>query len=165
MSLGVLTVTCARRAVGRDFGHGRQNEKAPRSCDRGAFRVASDYGARLLREPADGEAVAQAHAARAGNSGQRISQRGEVRHVQAADINPRGASRYDHHPLGDAQDDGEQLGAPLRRLLLGVVQRRQRATLRAAKAIEVEQHRCGHKRPGETAAPGFVSARDVPESK
>ena len=47
-------------------------------------------------------------------------------------------------------------------VLLGVVQRTQRAQLAGRQRRVVEQHRRGDERPGETAPPGLVGAGDEP---
>ena len=64
----------------------------------------------------------------------RVAERGEVRHVQAAGVDPGRAARHDRDLRGDAQDHREQLGARLGRLLLGVVERAERTDLGRARS-------------------------------
>ena len=63
----------------------------------------------LVAEVADREAVGQADAAGARDLQQRVAQRGEVRHVQAAGVDPAHAARDDDGLRRGAQDDRVQL--------------------------------------------------------
>ena len=50
-------------------------------------------------------------------------------------------------------------------VLLGVVERAERAQLARRQRVVVEQHRGGDERPGEAAAPGLVGAGDEPHAE
>ena len=85
-------------------------------------------------------------------------QRREVRHVQPALVDPAHAARRHRDLGGDPQDARVELLAPLLGVLLGVVQRGQRPQVGQPDPLVVEQHRGGHQRPGQAAAPGLVGA-------
>jgi hypothetical protein len=85
-----------------------------------------------VAEVADREAVAQAHATRAGDALKGVAKRGEVGDVQATRVDARRAAGDDHDACGDSEDDRHELGATLGRLLLGVVEGPKRPNFGAA---------------------------------
>ncbi len=85
-----------------------------------------------VTERGDREAVAQAQAARAGDPPQRIGERLEVRHVQAAGVDAGRAAGDDRDAHREADDHRIQRGAAGGVVLLGVVQRPRAAARRPA---------------------------------
>jgi hypothetical protein len=82
--------------------------------------------------------------------------------VQAARVDARRAAGDDRGLGRDAQDDRKQLRAALGRVLLGVVQRPERADVAGRQALEVEQDRGRDERPRQAATsslvgPGYVT--------
>jgi hypothetical protein len=127
--------------------------------------VAVDDRALLEAEVRDGEAVGQADAV-----GPRDPQSASRSAARFVTCRPRSSmprtQREDHDGLlGRAQDDRVQRLAHLRRVLLGVVERRQRPALGERQRFDVEQDRRRDQRAGQAAAPGLVGARDVPEAQ
>ena len=95
---------------------------------------------------------------------ERVAQRGEVRPVQAAPVDPARAARDDAtRPRCAGRAERAPRGP--RRVLLGVVERAERADVAHAEALEVEQHRRGDERAGEAAAPGLVGAGDEADAE
>ena len=85
--------------------------------------------------------------------------------MQAAVVDAAHAARDDDRLLGRAHDDRVQRRPHLGRVLLGVVQHRERAPLGERERLHVEQHGRGDQWAGEAAAPGLVGARDVPKAQ
>ena len=136
-------------AVARDLGdHGGGG-------DRGARRVAADDLALLEAGRRHREAVRQADAALDADAAQGVRQRRQVRHVQPALVDPAHAARRDRDLGRGAQDARVELLAPLRGVLLGVVERGQRAQVgqrRAARSRTAPRPRPAA-RPGSRARP------------
>ena len=85
--------------------------------------------------------------------------------MQPARVDPAHAARHHDDPGGAAHDERVELLARLRGVLLGVVQRSQRAQLARGERVVVEQHAGRDQRPGEAAAPGLVGAGDEAEAE
>ena len=84
----------------------------------------------------------------------------EVRHVQAAVVDAAHAARDDDDAPRAREHARVELLARVVVVLLGVVERAQRAQLAGRQRLVVEQHRRRDQRPGETAATGLVGAGD-----
>ena len=85
--------------------------------------------------------------------------------MQPARVDPAHAARDDDDARGAAQHERVELLARLVRVLLGVVQRAQRAQLAGGERLVVEQHAGRDERPGETAAAGLVGAGDEADAE
>ncbi len=118
-----------------------------------------------MAEVRDREAVDEAEAAGARDPGEGVAERGEVRLVQAARVDPAHGARDDHDLGGRTHDDRVQLGARLGVVLLGVVEGGQRADLADAESLDVEEHRGGDERAREAAAAGLVGTRDPADAQ
>ena len=142
-------------AVARDLGDDRRRR------DRGARRVAADDRALLVPEVRHREAVDEADAARAARRARsasrsaarfvRCSPRASIPRTQRETTATRAAVRI---TIGSSSSRASRV------VLLGVVERAERAHLAHADALEVEQHGGRDERPGEAAAPGLVGAGD-----
>jgi len=153
----MLAVCVMHVAVTR---HLRDDRRGGNRCAGG---VAVDDRALGAPEVADGKAVAEAqhvaaHVAR--DADQRVAQRREVGLVQPTRVDPAHAARDDDHARGAAQHEREQLLSRLGRVLLGVVQRAQRAQLARGQHVVVEQHAGGDERTGQAAPASLVGAGD-----
>ncbi len=93
------------------------------------------------------------------DSRHRVAQRRDVRPVQAPRVDAAHAARDDDHAGRAAQHQREQLLARLGGVLLGVVQRAQRAQLARGQRVVVEQHAGGDQRTRQAAAPRLVGPR------
>ncbi len=91
---------------------------------------------------------------------QRVAERREVRLVQAARVDPAHAARDDDDARRVRRTIGNSSSRASARVLLGVVQRAQRAQLARRQRVVVEQHACRDERPREAAASGLVGAGD-----
>ena len=134
-----------------------------RGGDRCAGRVTFDDRALRASERGDGKAVAetdQLAANAVADAAQGVSQRRQVGLVQAPRVDPADTARDDDHPCGARQHERIELLAGLCAVLLGVVERTQRAQLARRQRLVVEQHRGRDQRPGEAASPRLVGAGD-----
>ena len=85
--------------------------------------------------------------------------------MQAPLVDPAHAAADDGDPCRAAQHERKELIASLAGVLLGVVERAQRAHLARADRLVVEHHRGRHQGPGEASAAGLVGARHEPHPK
>ena len=95
----------------------------------------------------------------------RVAERREVGDVEAASVDPRGAAGHDRDLRGDPQDHRVERGPGGGRLLLGVVQPGECATLCRPDQLEIEQDRRGHQRTRQAPTPGLVRAGDETNAK
>ena len=150
----VLLLHPHHEAVTRDLrDHGRGG-------DRGAHRVAAHHRALLEARRRHGEPVGQAQGALAPDPPQHVAERGQVGLVQAPLVDPADAAGGDGHLRRGAQHLRVQRLAHLHRVLLGVVERRQRPQLGQRQRLVVEQHGSRDERAGEAPAARLVGARD-----
>ena len=150
-----LMIGGAHVAVARDLRDDR------RRGDRGALRVAVDdrpVGRRGWTQP---EAVDEVRLGHRVEIAENRAKTTEIRAVQADTVD---LARRDHahRDRGGAADDrAEQLLSGVRRDLLGVVQRGERANAMTAEMLVVEHHARDDERPRQRAAPRLVGACDV----
>ena len=136
-----------------------------RSGNRRALRVATDDRSMLGGSRAEVKAVAKADASLTRDLLERITERREVRDVQPARVDPRRAAGHDRDSRREPEDQRVQLGSPLGRVLLGVVEGAQRADRARRQPLEVEQDSGGDEGSGEAAATGLVGASHVADTK
>jgi hypothetical protein len=156
---GVHGVGAVHEPVARDLRDDR------RGRDGGAGGVAVDDRALLVAEVGHREAVDQAEGARPRDAEQRVAQRGEVGAVQAAAVDAAHAPRHRVDLDGGAQDEREQPLTGLDVVLLGVVQRAERADVGDRERLEVEEDGRGDERTGEAAAAGLVGPGDPADAQ
>lgn len=134
-----------------------------RRGDRRALGIPADHRSLFVADAGHRKPIAQAYTPRAADARQSIAQRSQIRDVEAVSVDPRRASRDDRDLGSDSKNHGIQLRAHRRGLLLGVVQRTERANLGGTDLFEVEQHTRGDQGPGEAAPAGFIGAGDEAE--
>src|ERR687896_362073 len=83
----------------------------------------------------------------------------------AAIVDPADAARGDGDARGRAQHARIELLAHLGRVLLGVVERGERAQVRERQPLVVEQHGRRHERAGEAAAARLVGPGDEADAE
>ena len=152
-------VDSAHVTVPRDLGDDG------RGGDRGGPCVTVNHRALLVAGLRDRETVAEADATRARDAQEGVAQRGDIGHVKTLGVDPADAARDDGDLGRGPENHGVQRLACLEALLLGVVQRRERATLTERQALVVEEDRSGDQRPGETPASGLVRPGDEPRTE
>jgi len=151
---GVARRRAAHVAVARHLGEDR------RSGDGRTPRVAADDSPLLDLEVGDAEAVDQAQRVLAPQAAESGSQRLEIRHVEAAGVDPTRATDDDRCSGRGAHHERIQLLAAGFGVLLRVVQVRQRPARGEGEAVEVEQDRRRDERARERAPPGLVGTGD-----
>ena len=106
------------------------------------------------------EAVDQAERVGRRDPDQRLPERGQVRLVQAARVDPAHAARHDHRLRRRAHDERVELLAAGLGVLLRVVEPRERAPVGERQPLQVEEDRGSEQRARQAAAAGLVGARD-----